>query len=279
MAHDRVERDIRRGRLALDGRAQAQVKAQRHQRALGVVAHGGVGRVLVLAVVLDPGVKAGLGHRLHLPPRRLHHLVDGFVEQLEVARVVQQAAAAQQQVVVVAGEAFKKPEQFGVVFACVVVARQLARAQALDVPGVKVLVADESAQRGVTVGYFFVAKAWQVTPVADQRGRVAVLQPAVAVINGIEHEQVIFKGRFLTAVPKPDLRFANFLGVRQQLIAVKTGRSTGHHKAVRHAAGLEAAAPESAHLHRRIHQRVVTVCVVSAKARLAHLVRRQTRGQ
>ncbi len=45
--------------------AQAQVQRQRDQRALGVVADGGVGRVLVAAVVLGPGVEAGLRHALH----------------------------------------------------------------------------------------------------------------------------------------------------------------------------------------------------------------------
>ena len=43
--------------------AQAQVQRQRHQAALGVVADGGVGRVLVAAVVLDPGIEAGLRPR------------------------------------------------------------------------------------------------------------------------------------------------------------------------------------------------------------------------
>ena len=103
-AHHRVER-------GLAFRAQRQVEAQRDQRALGVVAHRRIGGVLVLAVVLDPGIEAGLRHRLHLAPRRLQHLVDGLVQQLEVGRVVDQAGAAQQQVVVVAGEALEEPQQ------------------------------------------------------------------------------------------------------------------------------------------------------------------------
>ena len=48
--------------------AQAQVQRQRHQAALGVVADGGVGRVLVAAVVLDPGIEAGFGHALRCRP-------------------------------------------------------------------------------------------------------------------------------------------------------------------------------------------------------------------
>ena len=77
-AHHRVQRGSLRftaGRLA-----QAQIHAQRHQRALGVVAHRGVGGVFVLAVVLHPRIKAGLRHALHFTAGRLHHLVDGFVQ-------------------------------------------------------------------------------------------------------------------------------------------------------------------------------------------------------
>jgi len=93
-----------------------------------------------------------------------------------------------------------------------------------------------------------------------------VLQTAVTVVDGVEHEQVIFVGRLFVAVPKTDVRLADFSRVGQQLVTIKTGRGTGHHKAVRHAAGLEAAAPESAHLYRGIDQRVITVGAVAAKA-------------
>jgi hypothetical protein len=105
-----------------------------------------IGGVLVLAVVLDPGVEAGLGHGLHQAARRLQHLVDGARDELEVLAVVQQSGAAQEQVVVVAGEAFEEPQQLGVVLLLVVVAGQFGRAQALDVPGVEVLVADQAQQ-------------------------------------------------------------------------------------------------------------------------------------
>ena len=72
-AHDRVERGVTFG-------PQGEVQAQRHQRALGVVAHGGVGGVFVLAVVLDPGVKARLRDALHMATRGLLHLRDGLAQ-------------------------------------------------------------------------------------------------------------------------------------------------------------------------------------------------------
>ena len=196
-AHHVVQRDA-------SFAAQAQVQTQSHQRAFGVVAHRGVRRVLVLAVVLDPSVHAGLGHRLNQPTGRLHHLVDGFVQQLEIARVIEQAGAAQQQVVVVAGEAFKKPQQLGVVFSAVVIACKLGRAQLLHVPGVKILVADEAQQGGVALGVLglgvfgcrYLCQLGQVFARANQGGGVAVLQPAVAIVHGVEHEQVVFMRGF-----------------------------------------------------------------------------------
>ena len=71
-----------------------------------------------------------------------------------------------------------------------------------------------------------------------------MLQPAVAVVHRVEHEQVVFVGRLLRAVPEADLRLADLLRVGQQAGAVEAGGGAGDHKAVRHAAGAEAAAPE-----------------------------------
>ena len=131
--------------------AQRQVQAQGDQCTLAVVADGGIGRVFVLPVVFHPGIKTGLCHRLHLAPRRLQHLVDGFAQQLEVGRVVDQASPAQQQFVVVAGKALKEPEQLGVVFLAVVISGQFCRAQLFDVPGVEILMADQTQQGGVAL--------------------------------------------------------------------------------------------------------------------------------
>ena len=102
-----------------------------------------------------------------------------------------------------------------------------------------------------------------------------MLQPAITVVNGIEHEEVMFERRFLGYVPKANLRFADFLRIDQQLRTVKTGCGTSHNKAVGHTAGLEAAAPESTHLDRAVDQFVVVGGAVAAEAVLADFVRSQ----
>ncbi|MNT64531.1 hypothetical protein D3C72_2024420 [compost metagenome] len=70
-------------------------------------------------------------------------MVQRFGYQLEVSSVIDQASAAQQQIVVIAGETFKKPQQLGVVFLVIVIRHQFCRPQALDVPSMKILVADQ----------------------------------------------------------------------------------------------------------------------------------------
>ena len=246
--------------------AQVQVQAQRHQRAFGVVAHRGVGGVFVLAVVLHPGIKAGLCHRLHLAARRLQHLVDSLGDELEVGGVVNQARTAQQQVVVIAGKALEKPQQLRVVFLVVVVAGKLGGAQPLHVPGVEIFVADEAEQGGVALALARLALAGKVAAPADQGSGVAVFQPAVAVVHGVEHEQVAGKRGLALAVPEANGGFANLLRVGQQPLAVKRWRGPGHHEAVGHTACGELAHPEVAHFHGAVHQFVVVGCGVQAKA-------------
>ena len=243
-------------------------------------------------------------HALHQAARGLGHLVHGLGQQLEVGGVVDALGAAQQQVVVVAGEALEEPQKLRVVLLGVVVGGQLGRAQALDVPGVEVLVADQAQERGVALGLFVRGgrqrAAWlarKVLAVADQGGGVFVLQATVAVVHGVQHEDVVFEwnwalGPVLLAraahffdssvdhitMPEAQLGLTNGLRVGQQLGAVKAGRRTGHHKAVRNAAGHKAAAPKRAHLHRAVHQGVVVVGAVKAKTGLGHAHRLQPGG-
>ncbi len=79
-------------------------------------------------------------------------------------------------------------------------------------------------------------------------------------------------------MPETDGRFADFLCVGQQAVTVKGGQGTGYHKAVRHAAGVEAATPERAQLHGAVHQFVVVGGLVQAKAFLIGFDGRETRG-
>ena len=264
-AHHRVQ--------AVATLAQTQVQAQADQGPLGVVADGDVGGVVVGPVILGPGFKTRLGQRMHVAPRRLQHLVDGFVQALHIARAVHQTTAVQQQIVVIAGQALKKPQQLGVVFAAPVVAFKFSRAQAFDVPGVKVFVADQAQQGHIAFAGFGLAQARQIAALRNQCRAVAVLQAPITTVNRVQHEHIAVVRRcgdapsgFAFAVPKANLSFANALGVAQQAFAIKTGRGAGNHKAVRHAAGLKAARPKRTHLHGRVDQFVVISGLVVAPA-------------
>ena len=79
-------------------------------------------------------------------------------------------------------------------------------------------------------------------------------------------------------MPKTNGGLADFLCVGQQPVTVKGGQSPRHHKAVRHAAGVEAAAPERAQFHRAVHQFVVIRGLVKAKAFFVGFERCQARG-
>ena len=105
-----------------------------------------------------------------------------------------------------------------------------------------------------------------------------MFQAAIAVVNGIEHEEVIFDWRLALAVPEADGGLADFLGVGQQAFAVKRWRGTRHHEAVGHAAGGELPAPEGSHFDRAVHQFVVVACRIHAKAPFVDGLRRQPRG-
>lgn len=87
-----------------------------------------------------------------------------------------------------------------------------------------------------------------------------VLQAAVAVVGGVEHEDVVaLLWWAAVGVPELDLRGADFLRIGQQAFPVKRGGGTGHDKVVLHAACAKAAMPESAHFHGAIDQLIVVL--------------------
>ena len=223
-------------------------------------------------------------HRLHARAGRLQHLLDGFGEQFAIRSVVDETAAAQKQIVVIAGKAFEKPEQVGVVFLAVVIARKLRGPQALDVPGMEILVADQAQERGVALARLGLAYSGQVAPGGDQRGAVAMLQAAIAFGHGVQHKNIVRKrhlarqcfGRLaLLAMPKADLGFANSACVGQQAFAVKRRQSACNYQAVRNAAGDKLATPKRAQLKWAIGQFVVIHSLVSAKSTCVGAYRRQ----
>ncbi len=263
-APQRTHHVVQRG---LAAGAQRQVQAQRHQRALGVVADRGIGRVLVAAVVLDPGVEAGLGHALHVLARRLAHAVHRAADQLDVARRVDEAAAQQEQVVVVGREALEEPQQLGVVLLRVVVGQELGRLQALHVPRMEVFVADQPQQRDIAVAGARHAQARQVLARGDQGGAGAVLEAAVAVFRRVEHEHVARERRLAAAVPEADLLVADALGVGQQARAVELRPRAADDELVHDTARRELAAPERAQLERVVGELVVVGRLEDLRAR------------
>jgi hypothetical protein len=65
-------------------------------------------------------------------------------------------------------------------------------------------------------------------------------------------------------MPERDLRLADALRVGEQACTVEIGQRAGDHVLVRHAAGLEAAAPEAAQLHGMVDELVVARRLVRA---------------
>ena len=68
-------------------------------------------------------------------------------------------------------------------------------------------------------------------------------------------------------MPEGDLRLADALRVGEQPLAVEVGQRAGDDELVRHAARLEAAAPEAAELDRVVDQLVVVGRLVDAARR------------
>ena len=89
------------------------------------------------------------------------------------------------------------------------------------------------------------ATARQVAARRRQRRAGAVLQAAMAVFCHLQHEQVVRKGRFASAMPEADLRTAQALHIGEQALAVERRPGTADDEPVFDAAGLEAALPET----------------------------------
>ncbi len=121
----------------------------------------------------------------------------------------------------------------------------------------EILVADQPQQRDVAVAGARHAQARQVLAGGDQRRAGAMLQAAVAVLGGVEHEHVARERRLVAAVPEADLLVADALGVGQQARAVELRPRAADDELVHDAAGRELAAPERAQLERMVGELVV----------------------
>ena len=176
-----------------------------------------------MTVVLDPGIEAGLSHGLYQAPGRLVDLVNGFGEQAQVGFVVNALGSHQENVIVITRKPFKEPQQLGVILTGVVIACEFRGAQAFDVPGVEVFMADQPQQPCVPfIGLcrcrsvrHSIGQARQVFARADQRSGIAVFQATVTIVDRIEHKDVVGVRRFAFAVPKANFRLTDLLGVCQ----------------------------------------------------------------
>src|SRR2546425_1922890 len=200
-----------------------QIEAQRDEAALDVVAHGGVRRILVLAVVLDPRVEARFGEALLRPARRAQMRGDRAPEQLEIVFFPDQPAPDQRKIVVVGGDALERPEELRVALAVEVVRSEGRWPDAFHVPGVEILVAAKPEKSAVALAHLRLALPRKVVARAQQRGGGAMLKAPVAFADRGDEQHVALHGRGPAAeprsrrfVPEADVVFAHAFQIAAQ---------------------------------------------------------------
>ncbi len=242
--------------------ADQQIQAQRDEAALQIVAHQRVGAVLVLPIVLDPGVPTRLHDGLLHAPKAAQQVGDTLAQDLQVVLLGDQAAAHQCEVVVVARDALEGPQQRGVVLPLEVIGCKCGRLDALDVPGVEVLMAAQAQEGPVALGRLLHSGLRQIVARAQQGGRGPVLQPAVALPHGSRQKDVTIHRSGLAE--QADLPLAQGLQIPAEAVHVGVVLP-GDDDVMRHAAGLERSQRELPHLHRMVDQFVVVRCTIGAE--------------
>src|SRR5216683_218819 len=94
---------------------------------------------------------------------------DRAAKQLEIVLFFDQPAADEGKIVVVGRDALERPEERGVILAVEIVREERGGLDALNVPGVKVFVADETEESAVTLGHLDLSLARQIVARAQQR--------------------------------------------------------------------------------------------------------------
>src|SRR2546426_3473062 len=191
-AHDVIERFPPPGLVA-----DEQVKAQRDEAPLDVVADDRVRRILVLSVVLDPGVDTRLGEALPRTARGAQMRRDRAAEQLEIVPFFDQPAADKSKIVVVGRNALERPEERGVILAIEIVRDECGGLDALHVPRVKIIVADETEGSAVPLGHLGLALAREIVARAQQRSGGAMFESSVAFADRRHEKYVMFDRRRL----------------------------------------------------------------------------------
>jgi hypothetical protein len=104
----------------------------------------------------------------------------------------------------------------------------------------EVLVAAEPEIRAIAFRRFGPPLHRQVGAIADQRGRRAVLEAAVAVADRQRHEHVAVHRRFLRfRLEQRDLRFAHTLQIGAQALQIELRHAPRDYDVVRHAVRVE----------------------------------------
>src|SRR6266571_2842747 len=217
--------------------ADEQVKAQRDEASLAVVADDRIRRVFILAIVFDPCVETRLGEALPRTARGAQMRRDRAAEQLEIVLFSDQPAADKSKIVVVGRNALERPEERGVILAIEIVRDERGGLDALHVPGVKILVADETEESAVPLAHFDLALARQILARAQQRRGRAMFESPVAFADRRHEKYVTLHRRRLAeeayVVPAQSLEVA--------LQPAGVGRvAAGDHDVMGHAAGAEA---------------------------------------
>src|SRR5256885_9936883 len=183
--HQVIERFPRPGLVSNE-----QVEAQRDEAPFDVIADDRVRRVLVLAIVFDPGVEARLCEALPGAAGGAQMRRDRAAEQLEIVLFFDQPAADEGEIVVVGRDALERPEERRVILAIEIVRNERGGLDALHVPGVKIFVGDETEESAVTLADSDLALARQILARAQQRSRGAMLESAVAFADR-SHEKYV----------------------------------------------------------------------------------------
>ncbi len=114
-----------------------------------------------------------------------------------------------------------------------------------------------------------------------------MLEAAVAIVDGIQQEQVALERRAAVGMPEGDLGFADLPGVGEQPVGVEIGQRAGDDEPVLDAMRLERAAPETPEFDGVVDELVVVVCLeggatgnvgIDRAHRRRHLPRRRQRA-
>src|SRR5690606_1602886 len=159
-------------------------------------------------------------------------------------------------------EGFKYPEQAGVIFAGKVVGGGCGGLDALYIPGVEVLVTDQTKEVLVSLAGLGASDGGKVATRCHQGGGRAMLKSTVAVAHDHGHEYIPIsriqkrrpQGRRLE---QRNLGLADVLDVGRDALEVEVGQHAGKHQFVLGATGSETCHLRCTHLVRVVDQGVI----------------------